>query len=178
MNATSVHPRNRPNLCACGHDLRTHDLTVSPNTCSLCVRNTAGTQLNVHDFTPYSMNTPPPAPTWFPAKSPAGMVVAGGFGIYRSGIETLSASGNAQGNPTLIMANTQPGVVVGMTLYTNPNNPANAASYRIVAINATGLILTLDRPLVVATNSVRCTFAGILGSTMGPGLPCNGQRAG
>jgi hypothetical protein len=165
----TVSPLFVPNLCCCGHDYRAHNLTTSPGTCSLCA---GGTSHN-HDFTGASEIAPAKV---FPETLPVGFVSPGGFGTY---FTIVSTSGNPAGSTTIIFGNVDSRVQPGMTFTSLPSNLANQATYTIRKVDTVTNQITIDPPgLLFNLGTVRCVFQGQDGSTMGAGLPPNGQRAG
>lgn len=190
--AATVSPLFRPNRCKCGHDILAHNMGISPNTCPLCVFQ--GGNAQVHNFTPYAEPWPS---TDFPAPPPSGLFCAGGFGpagLTASTYFDATLVYNQQGATTVYFANavqtlnTFRLLAPGMTFTTIAVNPANSHSYTILAVTTASLgpsvfAITIAPPGLVrsaatATAGVVCTFAGAMGSTMGGGLPPNGQRAG
>lgn len=160
-----------PNLCSCGHDYQAHNVSASPQTCSLCVRQGGNQQR--HNFTADN-ELWPSAP--FPASDPARTVNAGGFGQTYN--QTSGPSGNLAGSTTLSFSSPLPAFIKpGMSFLTMALNPANQTSYTIVAVS--GNNITIAPPgLLFNSPGVVCVFAGAIGSTMGGGRPPNGQRAG
>lgn len=133
--------------------------------------------MNVHNFTPEgSLTVDPP----FGARNLPDTLAPGSFiplAIFTANAFTaVSSSGNAAGSLTISFTALSLLIGPGFIMTTFPNNPQNQATYRIVS--KTGNVLTLDRGLVVATNSVTCKFFHPLGNTPGAGRPANGQRAG
>lgn len=170
--AATISPLHQLSLCKCGHDRRVHTLPGSGNqVCTGCVNPITGATQNVHNFTPYGELWPSDQ---FPTPPPAGTVCAGGFGTQFT--RTTTASGNGPGVTTVNFTAGSPAIVAGMTFFTLAPNANNSKSYRI--IRAVGNQVTITPALTFTTNSAVCVFAGAFGSTMGPALPPNGQRAG
>ena len=166
----TVSPPFVSNLCKCGHDLVAHDQTVSPNKCSLCVRQ-AGV-LNTHDFTAYREAWPS---NFFPQAEPADTVCAGGFGFV---FTMTTGAGNAKGSNQLLFLAAIDRIQVGMTFTIQAANAANSITYTVVAVNPATLTITISPALLFNSPGLTCSFQGAIGSTMGPGRPRNGQRAG
>lgn len=168
-NAT-VSPQAVPNLCKCGHDIQAHSLAIIPNTCSLCIRQAGN--LNNHNFT---ADVEPWPSTAFPQAEPPLYACAGGFGFA---ITLTAASGNAKGSTTLTFTGAVPlAVQPGWTLTSVPANPANQTTYTVVQVFGGGFI-TISPALLFNSPGITFLFQGAIGSTMGPGRPPNGQRAG
>lgn len=188
MNSTSVHPQHVPKLCCCGHDLRAHNGVPSagvagiyPNTCRECQTNTPG-QAQQHNFQSpndlgFGLGLGPSAGfgPYFQARDLARTVNAGG-GAFAFIMRCLTNSG---GQPIVLFPTPlDPRLKVGMTMVVFPTQFQNQASYIVTAINFLTGAVTVDRNLQGNTNNFNCLFTGTLGSTMGPGRPANGQRAG
>jgi hypothetical protein len=173
--AATISPLWVPNLCTCGHDLLAHTMTVSPNNCTQCLRQ--GGVINIHNFVADG-ELWPSVP--FTASDPSRIVCAGGQGFNVQA--TTTATGNNNGATTVTFVSLPSGIIVpGWTFTTIPTsgggNNARQATYYVRAIS--GNSITIDPPgLVGNTPSIICNFQGSIGSTMGPGRPPNGQRAG
>lgn len=171
----TVSPLFVPNLCVCGHDWIAHTFGA-PQQCSLCFRG-AGL-LNRHNFTSDN-ELWPSAP--FPASDPARTVTAGGFGFGVSA--TTAAAGNGLGVQVVTFVALPAGIAPGWSFTTIPSggggNNVNQAQYFVRSVNFGANQITIDPPGLLANSpSIPCLFAGSIGSTMGPGRPPNGQRAG
>jgi hypothetical protein len=170
----TVSPLWTPNPCACGHDYVAHDVTVTPNRCSLC--KAVGATLNAHAFQAADEIATAAAAS-FPQIVPPGFVSPGGFGFsFKAG---TAAAGNAPGatSVTFATAGQVAAVVPGMTFTSLPGSLIQQATYRVLAV--AGAVVTIPPPgLLFALPSVQCLFQGAAGSTMGPALSPNGQRAG
>jgi hypothetical protein len=174
MNGSStVSPFWVPNICCCGHDYAAHIVDkngVNPGTCTMCIRQ--GGVLQTHFFTSDMEISPSLA---FPDVLAPGFVSAGGFGTQFV-LATIAATSKPASQ--IFFANPiAAGVQQGMTLTTIPANPANAANYLIDDVKGTQV--TIHGPtLFNISNGQLILFQGTQGSTMGGGLPPNGQRAG
>jgi hypothetical protein len=173
--AATISPFSVPNLCVCGHDYISHDLTITPNRCSLC--KTVGATANTHNFQAANAITQQAVESGFPQNLAHRFVSPGGFGTRFNA--TTAVAGNAPGSTTVTFASAGQlaGVAPGMTFTTQPASPLQQASYRVLAVNAA--VITIPAPgLLFPLTSVICIFQGAQGSTMGPALSPNGQRAG
>lgn len=159
-----------PNLCNCGHDLVVHNMAVTPNTCSMCIRQ-SGVQ-NTHNFASDLEVWPAPSS---PQTAPARFVCAGGFGF---GFSMTTGAGNAKGSTSVLFLAAIDRIQIGMTFTTVAANAANSVTYTVIGTGP-GLQVQIAAPgLLFNSPGILCLFQGNDGSTMGPGLPPNGQRAG
>lgn len=176
MNSTSVSPTGRPNLCICGHPYIAHLFGAPPGQCNLCPPSSTGL-VNQHAFTSErELN-----PFYFAASDRPGLIAAGGLGTRVSA--TSAASGQSVGLTTLtfqVASISPPGAILkpGMTVTTFPPQLGNSQTYLIIGVPTANQVLIPAPGLRFSTNGVPCIIQGALGSTMGPGRPPNGQRAG
>jgi hypothetical protein len=172
MNGSAtVSPFWVPNICACGHDYAAHTIDktgVNQGACTMCVRQ-GGVQ-TTHFFTSDMEISPAIA---FPQVLATGYVSSGGFGtVFAMATIALTAKPSSQ-----IFFSDLSKVKQGMTLTTVAANPANSQTYLIIDVRGTQV--TIQGPTYFnISNGQTCIFQGAQGSTMGGGLPPNGQRAG
>jgi hypothetical protein len=134
----------------------------------MCIRQ--GGVSTTHYFTSDEEISPALA---FPQVLPTGYVSSGGFGtMFSMATIALTSKPSSQ-----IFFSDLSKVKQGMTLTTVAANPANSQTYLIVDVRGTQV--TIQGPtLFNISNGQTCIFQGAAGSTMGGGLPPNGQRAG
>lgn len=169
MNATSISPTHRPNLCACGHDYLAHTIGgTGGGNCRLCLPT--GNQQ--HPFT--SVNEL--ASLAFTQRDLSRTIAAGGFGTIVTATQQNATVGIGATSMT-INAPSGP-VLAGMSFTLQASgNPVNTQTYRVV--NVAGNVITFTPPARIATNlNSLLRFSGTFGSTLGGGRPPNGQRAG
>jgi hypothetical protein len=180
--STSISPVFTNNFCMCGHPYAVHNIANA--TCSLCGQvglGYTGAKQQQHDFTS-SMEIWPASE--FPQTLPVGYVSPGGFG---TGFTLLSTGTTTKPSPVINFASTA-GIKVGMTatVYSSaPNAGANMTTYVVLSVTPTAITVgiypvppNLPGTLYNISAGTPIYFQGADGSTMGPGLPPNGQRAG
>jgi hypothetical protein len=179
---TAVYPLFRPNLCQCGHDLVRHTIvlggTPQQQLCADCIF-TLGTQ-NRHSFAS-PMETIPALS--FVASGQYAYINCGGFGQGFVMLSTNAANVPA-GSNEIPVPSLAPPVKIGITLLTitappSGSNPGNQAQYQVIGLDAgTTSIIVTPNLLFNLGAATPLIFFGYFGSTMGPGLPANYQRAG
>ena len=174
MNSTAVSPVNRPNLCACGHPLIVHTIigTGAGGSCTLC-GIAIGTAAQNHAFTPVSELWPSAS---FPQRDPHNTLAAGGLGTIVATTQTTVTGG---GGAVILAVVSAAGVRPGMSFTIRPNSGVggNEQSYRIVSVSGNSIQFTPGLRVGTGLGAL-LRFSGSYGSTMGPGRPANGQRAG
>jgi hypothetical protein len=169
----TVSPLFVPNICFCGHDYSAHQVDrggLTIGNCSMCIRQ--GGVLQQHFFTSDMEISPA---LMCPQVLATGCVSSGQFGT-KFALNTIAATSK----PASLIFFANPiaaGVLQGMTLTTVAANPANSITYLIDDVRGTQV--TIHGPTFFNISlGQTCIFQGAQGSTMGGGLPPNGQRAG